>query len=136
MTPTAVTLLLLVAWLLLLLLSRGCLRTYLGMKGTRAANSFAASGEDMDAFGKRLTRAHANCYENLPVAGVILLYAIATGQTALTDPLAYAFIGARVLQSVTHVVATSNTAVLIRFALFFIQVVILIIWLLKLFHHI
>ncbi len=136
MSPTATALLGFAAWTLFLVMSLGVFRTSIAMTKGKKANTFSPSGEDLGGLGQRLTRAHANCYENLPVAGVILLYAIATGQTALTDPLAYAFIGARVLQSVTHVVSTSNTAVLIRFALFFIQVVILIIWLLKLFHHI
>lgn len=133
MTPTAVSLLLYVAWFLLLLISLGFLRTSLVMKGQRAANSFSASGDDMEGFGKRLTRAHANCYENLPAAAV-LLYAIATGQAGLTDGLAYIFIAARVAQSVTHLISTSRMFVTIRFAFFMVQIVILIFWLLKLFH--
>ena len=136
MTPTDITLLSLVAWLLLMLLTLGAVRTSSVFAGKRAANSFSASGEDMDAFGKRLTRAHANCYEYLPIAGIVLLYAIATNQTALTDGLAYIFLGARVAQSVTHLVSTSNMFVRIRFFFFIVQTVILIIWLLKLFHHI
>lgn len=119
-----------------MLLTLGGVRTAAVLAGKRAANSFAASGEDMDAFGKRLTRAHANCYEYLPIAGIVLLYAIATNQTALTDGLAYIFLGARIAQSITHLISTSHMFVLARFFFFIVQTGIMIIWLLKLFHHI
>lgn len=132
MTPTATTLLLLIAWALLMLLALGALRTAQVFAGKRAPNSFNASGDDMEAFGKRLTRAHANCYEYIPLAAAILLYAIAAGQTAVTDGLAYAFLGARIAQSLAHLISTSNMFVRIRFFFFLVQNVILIIWLLKL----
>ncbi len=133
MSPTAVALLGFAAWTLFLVVSLGVFRTSIAMTKGKKANTFSPSGEDLGGLGQRLTRAHANCYENLPVAGAVLLYAIATGQTALTDPLAYAFIGARILQSATHVVSTSHAAVLVRFAFFLVQIVILVVWLLKLF---
>jgi uncharacterized MAPEG superfamily protein len=133
MTPTAAALLGFVSWGLILLISLGLLRTMATLTGGRAANSFSPSGEDMPGFGKRLTRAHANCYEFLPLAGIVMLYAITTGQTAATDGLAYAFLGARIAQSVTQLISTSNMFVIIRFAFFGVQLVILIIWLLKLF---
>ena len=136
MTQTGVALLSYVSWTLLLVMSLGGLRSWNVLKGDRAANSFNASGEDLPGLGQRLTRAHANCYENLPLAGAVMLYAIATDQTALTDGLAYPFLGARILQSVTHIISASSTMVLVRFAFYGVQLVILIIWLLKLFHHI
>jgi len=136
MTPTATALLGFVAWALVLLIGLGTLRSIAVMTAGRAANSFSPSGEDMEGFGKRLTRAHANCYEFLPLAGIVMLYAIATGQAAATDGLAYLFIGARIAQSVVHMISTSSTFALIRFAFFLVQLVILIIWLLKMFHHI
>ena len=88
----------------------------------------------MQGFGQRLTRAHANCFENLPIAGAVLLYAIATGQTAITDDLAMAFLGARLLQSLTHIISTAPPAVLLRFGFFVAQVAILLIWILRLAH--
>ncbi len=136
MTPTATALLGFVSWALLLVMSLGVLRTMATLTGGRAANSFSPSGEDMPGLGKRLTRAHANCYEFLPLAGIVMLYAIATGQTAATDGLALAFLGARIAQSVTQIISTSNSFVLIRFGFFGVQLVILVIWLLKMFHHI
>lgn len=134
MTPTAVALLGFVAWTILLVLMLAVVRTGLVFAGKKKSNEFKPSGEDLQGFGARLTRAHSNCYENLPIAGAVLLYAIATSQTAITDQLAMAFLGARVLQSLTHLASTSRPAVLIRFAFFVVQVLILIFWLLKLTH--
>lgn len=136
MTPTAVALLGFVAWTILLVLMLAVVRTGLVFAGKKKSNEFKPSGEDLEGFGSRLTRAHSNCYENLPIAGAVLLYAIATSQTAITDQLAMAFLGARVLQSLTHLASTNRLAVLIRFAFFVVQVLILIFWLLKLTHMI
>jgi len=133
MTATSVALLGFVAWLIFLVLSLGIVRTSLVMTGKRAANSFNSSGEDMEPFGYRLTRAHANCYENLPAAAALLLYAIATGQTEVTNGLAYIFLGARIAQSIAHLISTNRSFVLIRFAFFAIQLAIMVIWLLSFF---
>jgi len=57
--------------------------------------------------------------------------AIATDTTAITDGLAYYFIGARVLQAVIHLASTSNLAVQVRFAFFLVQIVIAVMWILK-----
>lgn len=133
MTATATALLAFVAWSIFLLMLLGAYRTSLVFGGKRAANSFAASGEDMEGFGKRLTRAHANCYEALPIAAAVMLYAIATNQTGLTDGLAYWLLGARLAQSITHLISTSAFFVTVRFGFFLVQIAIVIIWLLKLF---
>ena len=132
MSATGVALLSLVAWSILMVLSLGVYRTLQVRIAGRAANSFNASGEDLGPLGQRLTRAHANCYENIPLAAAVMLYAIAVGQTALTDPLAYFFLAARIAQSVTHILSTSNAFVLIRFGFFIVQMTILAIWILRL----
>ena len=136
MTPTAVALLAYASWTLVIVMSLGTYRTFLVQTKGRSANSFDPSGEGIGDFGYRLTRAHANCYENLPIAATIMLYAIATQQTAATDGLAYAFIFARIAQTLTHIASTSNAAVLIRFGFYLAQLGILIIWLMRLFGHI
>ena len=134
MTPTAVALLGFAAWTILLVMTLGVLRTGLVFAGKKKANEFKASGDDLAGFGSRLTRAHANCYENLPLAGAVLLYAIATNQTAVTDPLAMIFLGARLAQSLTHLASTSRPAVTVRFLFYVAQVVILAWWILRLAH--
>ncbi|MFQ5563332.1 MAG: MAPEG family protein [Parvularculaceae bacterium] len=132
MTPTAVALLGYAAWTLVLVLWLGLYRTSLVMAGGRQANSFSPAGDDVDDFGRRLTRAHANCAENLPIAGAVLLFALAAGQAAVTDGLAYIFLAARLAQSITHLLSTANRAILVRFGFFLIQVAILFFWILRL----
>lgn len=77
---------------------------------------------------QRLARAHANCLENLPIFGGLLLIAIATGSTSVTDPLAYLLLGARVFQSLVHLVSVSALAVTIRFTAFAVQMAIGLYW--------
>jgi uncharacterized MAPEG superfamily protein len=72
---------------------------------------------------RRAVRAHANCVENLPVFGAIVLAAFAAhaGSERL-DQLAVVFLAARVLQSLTHMLfAETNVTVLIRFLFFLVQ---------------
>ncbi len=117
-------------FLVLLLILAG-LRTTLTLNGTKKANDFAPTGEDAGDFSRRLVRAHANMYEFFPVYGGVLLYAIATGQTEVTNGLAVIFLGARLLQTVVHVLSTSIIAVQVRFFFFLVQFFIAAYWVLK-----
>lgn len=134
MTPTALALLGFVAWTILLVAALGVYRVSYAISGRMKKPGFKPSGEDLEGFGQRLTRAHANCYENLPAAAAVFLYAIATNQSAITDGYALAFLGARLLQSLTHLVSTSQTAILVRFGFYIVQNALLVFWLLKLSH--
>ena len=129
MTPTAITFLALLVWFFVLLISIGGLRSALTLSGKRAPNSFDPGGADVSPFSQRLCRAHANFYESFPLIGGLLLYALAAKLTHITDGLAYVLLAARVAQSVVHLVSTSAVAVLVRFALFGVQLVVVIIWL-------
>ena len=117
---------------LVLLLTLAGLRTILTLKGTKRANDFAPTGEDVGDFSRRLVRAHANMYEFFPVYGGILLYAIATGQIGVTNGLAMVFLGARIGQTIIHVLSTSIIAVQVRFFFFLVQFFVAIYWVLKL----
>ena len=86
LSPTAIALLGLVAWALLLLLLILNQRGMLVLSGRVAVNAFAPDGSNAGGFGQRLARAHANCLENLPLQVAVLLYALQAGQTAITDP--------------------------------------------------
>lgn len=134
MTPTAAALLGFAAWTIFMVMLLGLLRTGLVFAGKKKSNEFRASGEDLGSLGYRATRVHANCYENLPAAAAVMLYAIATNQTAITDPFAIVFIGLRVAQSTVHLLSTAQPMVLIRFALFVGQNAILLYWILALAH--
>ena len=130
MSPSTSALLGYIIWMLALLFTLASVRVGLVMAGKKAPNSFAPDGTDVSPFVNRLCRAHANCYESFPIFGGLLLLAIATGNNAITDGLAYYFIGARVLQSLTQLASSSNIAVNVRFAFFIVQVLIAISWVL------
>jgi len=117
-------------FLLVLLILAG-LRTTLTLKGVKKANDFSPTGEDAGAFSLRLVRAHANMYEFFPVYGGVLLYAMATGQTDVTNGLAMIFFGARVMQTIIHILSTSIIAVQARFFFFLVQFFIACHWVLQ-----
>jgi uncharacterized MAPEG superfamily protein len=77
---------------------------------------------------QRLARAHANGVESLPVFGGLLVVAIATDRTSVTDPLAYLLLGARLFQSLVHLASTSSAAVTVRFSAFAVQMAIGLYW--------
>lgn len=128
MSATLVSLLLFAAWSLVLVLLVGLYRFIASQTQHRQANTFSASGTDLPGLGLRITRAHANTYEFLPVAGVVMLAAVSLNLTALTDGLAYVFLTARILQSVVHIISTSVIAVYVRFGFFAVQVGVVFYW--------
>lgn len=132
MTATSLTLLLFIAWMMVPLLMLGGLRVYLSVTRQHRVNRFSPTGEDVSPFSARLVRAHANCYEFFPIAGGLLLYALAMDLTHITNGLAYVLLAARVLQSVVHILSTSVLAVQLRFAFFITQVGICVYWLIQL----
>jgi len=103
-------------------------RSYLVLSGRTKSNEFRPDNANLSPFLQRLARAHANCIEGLPVFGGLLLTAIATGRTGLTDSLAPWLLLARISQSITHLVSLSVFAVNIRFFFFFVQLAIAVYW--------
>ena len=81
---------------------------------------------------QRLCRAHANCYENLPVFASLILLAAVTGNSAITDPLARWVLVARVAQSTVHLISTSEIAVSARATLLVLQIAIEVYWVVQL----
>ncbi len=132
MSPSALALIGYAAWTLVLLVAIILLRTVLTLKGARAANSFAPWGEDVSQFSARLCRAHANCYENLPVFAALVLLALVTGNAGITDSLARWVLVARVAQSLVHLISTSEMAVTLRVTLLLVQLGIEAYWIVQL----
>ncbi|MGD9584126.1 MAG: MAPEG family protein [Lysobacterales bacterium] len=132
MSASLLALLLYATWTLLLLAGIAALRVAKTLSGARRANQFAPSGEDVSPFSGRLCRAHANCYENLPIVAAIILVAASTGHGAITDPLALWLVAARLAQSLVHLASTRSRMVMLRFAFMLAQVLILICWLAQL----
>ncbi|MCD6673751.1 MAG: MAPEG family protein [Burkholderiaceae bacterium] len=131
-TPSAIALTAFIAWTLLLLTLMEVIRSQLVLRGKVPANGFTPDNTNLSPFMQRLARAHANCLENLPIFGGLLLIAIATGHTSITDPLAYLLLGVRVFQSLVHLASVSALAVTIRFTAFAVQMAICLYWAFKL----
>ena len=132
MNQTFEAILLYCLWSLILTLILLCIRVTLTLTGKKAANGFLTCGTDVSPFCARLIRAHANCYENLPLTLGILFTAILLGQEGLTNTLAIPFAFARIFQSITHLISTNIIAVNIRFVFFFSQIIIGLYWCLSL----
>jgi len=133
MSPTITALTGFIAWTLCLLVLMEALRSRLVVTGAVAANGFDPANSTLSPFMQRLARAHANCIEGLPVFGGLMLVAAMTGRSAITDPLAYVLLGARIVQSVVHLGSVSAPAVTLRFTAFAVQMAIGVYWAVRLF---
>lgn len=121
-----------IAWTILLLIVMELVRTQLVLSKKVMATEFTPDNANLSPFMQRLTRAHANCLEGLPVFGGLLMVAVITSNSSITDPLAMWLLLARVVQSSIHLLSTNVMAVNIRFACFAAQVIIAGIWCFKL----
>jgi uncharacterized MAPEG superfamily protein len=128
MSPSALVLTLFVAWTLALLVLMELLRSYRVVTGRSRSNEFQPDNANLSPFMQRLARAHANCVEGLPVFGGLLVVALATGRSGVTDPLAPWFLVARVVQSSIHLTSLSVVAVNARFTAFAVQMGIGVYW--------
>lgn len=128
MNPTLTALTGFVAWSLFLLVLMELIRSKLVVTKEVAANGFTPDNANLSPFMQRLARAHANCVEGLPIFGSLMLIAMVADKTAVTDPLAYALLGARIVQSVIHLCSLSPLAVTLRFSAFAVQIAIGVYW--------
>lgn len=132
MAATLQALLGFIAWTLCLLVLMEAIRSWLVLSGTVPANGFTPDNANLSPFMQRLARAHANCLEGLPLFGGLMLVAVVAGRATVTDPLAWVLLGARIVQSLIHLVSTSPAAVTARFTAFAVQVAIAVWWVLGL----
>jgi uncharacterized MAPEG superfamily protein len=110
-----------IAWIMVLLLSLAAYRGIYNQSQKRSSLVFKADGSDVSDLGQRLTRAHLNSVECFGFIGGVMLLAIATNSSAITNGLALIVLGARVLQSIVHVMSISNPAIYARFVFFLLQ---------------
>jgi uncharacterized MAPEG superfamily protein len=127
-SATLIVLLVYIGWSLFLLVLMESIRTGLVMTGKVAPSDFNPTNSNLSPFMQRLSRAHANCLEGFPIFGGLMLVAIITNNTAVTDLLAHVFIAARIAQSVIHLVSVGAVAVTLRFTAFCVQMLIAIYW--------
>jgi uncharacterized MAPEG superfamily protein len=114
------------AWTVVLLVSTiGVYRFSRIFTGRMPIQGFRADQVEGDDWYKRSMRAHANCVENLPVFGAIVLALYASGVGgAAVNYLSIAILVARVMHSLTHICfVQTNAVVAVRFTFFFVQLV-------------
>jgi uncharacterized MAPEG superfamily protein len=106
----------------------------LGRKRIGAFSSDQVEGGD---WYRRSMRAHANCIENLPVFGAIVLALCASGVSGpAVDRLCMAVLAARVVQSTIHVShVQTDEFVSVRFSLFCVQLAAFLALIVLIFHH-
>jgi uncharacterized MAPEG superfamily protein len=112
------------AWTLLLLISTiGVYRWIHILMGRAPIAGFPADAAGGAERYQRATRAHANCIENLPVFGAIVLALYASGICSpVIDGLSIIVLSARVAQSLIHVChVQTNAFVSARFTFFSVQ---------------
>ncbi len=119
-------------WTLLLVLTAVSSRVVAIMRGSDIPlNKFAPGGEDVPGFGQRVTRAHLNCVENLPVFAAVVAAAGLSGQFAVMESTVMFILYARILQSTVHMISGSLAATLIRGTLFAVQTVLMLYYVIK-----
>lgn len=114
------------AWTVLLLLATvGVYRWSRILTGQVPIGSFRADQVEGADWYLRAMRAHANCVENLPVFGAIVLGLYAGNVAgALVNGLAVAVLVARIMQSLVHVsLVQTNAVASVRFGFFSVQIV-------------
>lgn len=126
MNPTYYALAGFAGWTLLLTLVMATNRMANLFAGAKIPiNKFSPTGEDLPGFGHRVTRAHLNCVENLPVFAALVAAAGFSGQLAVMESTAMYVLYARIGQSVVHLISTSPAMVWIRATFFFVQVLLM-----------
>lgn len=118
------------AWTLLMVI------LVLGYRGTRILggapiNNWPRGKVDTGdaSFAKRVSDAHANCLENLPIFAVLVLAAAALGKDAAVAPYAPIVLYARFGQSTAHLIGTSQPLVLARATFWGVQVILFVLML-------
>ena len=126
MNATETTILWLVVWWAVLILQLPVIRLMASKK--TGSMMFDPDGKDLQGYSARLTRAVGNCQENIPLYIGVLLFALYSSNSAVTEPTACWLLYARIGQSVTHLISVSNTAIFVRFGFFAVQTGLIVCW--------
>ena len=112
-------------WTVLLLLTVANLRMLNFFTGKKAINGFSPTGDDLPGFGQRVTRAHLNSVENLPVFAALVAAAGLSGQFSIMESTVMYVLYARIGQSIAHLISTAPLVVWVRASFFFVQVLLM-----------
>lgn len=110
-------------WTIFMVLHIGFHRWKAVFTGTVPKGGFPSDVPPEDGRYRRAMQAHRNCVENLVVFGAIVVVLTVRGlDTPTLDTLALVVIGARILQSMTHLLREQRRpVVLVRFTFFSLQ---------------
>jgi uncharacterized MAPEG superfamily protein len=112
------------AWTILLVLCIAAYRMARLAGGTSlAAWSRGKQPADVPGLITRLEHAHANCVENLPLFGAVVLGALAMNRLDAIAGMATLVVCARLAQSLTHLSGAGGLQVLVRGTFWTIQLV-------------
>jgi uncharacterized MAPEG superfamily protein len=126
MSATESTILWLVVWWAVLLVQLPAMRM-LASKST-GNMSFDPNGSDLEGYGRRLTRALANSQENIPLFIGVMLFAMITDNSDITNVTACWLLYARIGQSIVHLISTSTPMIMVRFGFYLVQVGLIVCW--------
>jgi hypothetical protein len=123
-----------IGWVLLLLLAVIAYRGFMVISVQRKADAWTRGGDIQDSpLFKRIHDALINSLETAPLFVGVIVLAQVSDQQAVTDGMAMVYVGARVLQSVAHLISVHHLMIfLVRFPAFLVQVALLVWWLLSL----
>ena len=119
-------------WTLLLVLTTVSARVFAIIGGSDIPlNKFAPGGEDLPGFGQRVTRAHLNCVENLPVFAAVVAAAGFSEQFGVMEGTVMFILYARIAQSSIHLISSALPMALMRGTLFSVQVLLMAYYVVK-----
>jgi uncharacterized MAPEG superfamily protein len=104
------------------------LRAGLVISGAVTGPQVRPDNANLSPFMQRLARAHVNCAEGLPIFGGLLVVALITDRSVVTNGLAPWLLTARIVQSLAHLASTGVFAVNVRFLAFTVQMAIAAYW--------
>lgn len=97
------------------------------LRGKARPNTFTPGVPHGPDWYQRVMRAHVNCAENLPIFGAVVVVGHLVGlRDGTFATLAMIYCGARVGQTLAHVVSGRSLAVNVRFTFFLVQIVVIV----------
>ncbi|MBX2835069.1 MAG: MAPEG family protein [Micavibrio sp.] len=93
---------------------------------------FTPGNENLSAFAKRVSRAHANCYENIGFFAAIVMVTALTDNLEIMQGSALAFIAARFVQTSAHLISGAGLWLRMKGIFYAVQVFLQLYWIIKL----
>lgn len=112
-----------VLWMIALVAFYVGYRFPLVLSFSKPANSWTRGNAVQDpGIITRASHSHANAVENLPLFAAVVLAAVATGHSEVVNGLSCYVLGARIAQTVMHLIGTSFILVLLRATFWIVQI--------------